>query len=186
MVGGSNPSATTRVGVLPQDLESLTLRELLEMLLGEDGKRRLRLRYMTNDDLFACYDSELLLRNQSKKGLYEARRVLRHFQDFLGQYPPTPELGRQFLAQFAERKVTTKYRYAQIVGGFFDWYGEKLGVKVRVPRKLPEYTEERDVSALLKAIENKATHKKSAEISAARPAHYSAGLKHRAPSCRVG
>jgi len=36
----------------------------------------LRLRYMTNDELFACYDSELLLRNQSKKGIYEARRIL--------------------------------------------------------------------------------------------------------------
>jgi integrase len=133
------------------------------MLLGEDGKRRLRLRYMTNSELFSCYDSELVLRNQSRKGLYEARRILRHFEDFLGQYPPTPELGRKFLAQFVERKTTTKYRYTQIIGGFFDWYGEKLGVKVRVPRKLPEYTEERDISALLKSIETKATHKKSAE-----------------------
>jgi len=41
LVGGSNPSATTKVGVLPPNLEALPLRELLEMLLGEDGRRRL-------------------------------------------------------------------------------------------------------------------------------------------------
>ena len=56
---------------------------------------------MTNDQLFASYDSELVLKNQSIKGLYEARRVLKHFHDFLGEFPPTPELGKQFLAKFA-------------------------------------------------------------------------------------
>jgi integrase len=121
--------------------------------LGEDGKRKLRLRQMTNDQLFESYDSDLILKNQSKKGLYEARRVLKHFKDFIGEFPPSPELGKQFLAQFADRKVATKYRYAQILTAFFSWYGEKLGVKIKMPRTLPKYTEDKTIDLLLEAIE---------------------------------
>ncbi len=133
------------------------------MLLGEDGKRRLRLRQMTNQELFVSYDSDLVLRNQSSKGLYEARRVLKHFRDFLGKHPPTPELGRRFLGQFGACRATTLYRYAQIVNGFFAWYGEKLDVRIRVPHKLPQYIEDKDISALLQAIQGKSTHKKSVQ-----------------------
>jgi hypothetical protein len=87
---------------------------------------------MTNEQLFASYDSELVLKNQSSKGLYEARRVLNHFRDFLGEFPPSPELGKRFLAQFAEKnsnQVQVHPNYQQ----FLSWYGEKLGVKIRMP-----------------------------------------------------
>ena len=82
LVSGPNPLVATKVAVLPHDIEELPLRQLLELLLGEDGKRKLRLRQMTNEQLFASYDSELVLKNQSLKGLYEARRVLKHFREF--------------------------------------------------------------------------------------------------------
>ena len=118
---------------------------------------------MTNDQLFASYDSELVLKNQSIKGLYEARRVLKHFRNFLGEFPPTPELGKQFLGKFAERKIATKYRYAQILTAFFNWYGDKLGVKIRMPHKLPEYVEDTDVNKFLEALENRASHKNLAK-----------------------
>ena len=62
LVAGSNPAATTKVAALSAEFEVIHLREILEMLLGEDGKRRLRFRQMTNEDLFASYDSELVLR----------------------------------------------------------------------------------------------------------------------------
>jgi hypothetical protein len=145
LVSGPNPLVATKVAVLTSrvdNIEELPLRQLLELLLGEDGKRKLRLRQMTNDQLFASYDSELVLKNQSVKGLYEARRVLKHFKDFLGEFLPTPELGKRFLGQFSERKIATKYRYTQIISGFFNWYGEKLGIKIRMPHKLPEYVED--------------------------------------------
>jgi len=38
------------------------LRELLEVLLGPEGRRRLELRDKTNDELFTLYDADLVLR----------------------------------------------------------------------------------------------------------------------------
>jgi len=90
----------------------MPLREILELLSEEEGKRRLRLRHLTNDQLFELYDAELLCRHRSAKELYEDRRVLKHFKDFLGQFSPSPELGKQFLSQFATRKAATMARYA--------------------------------------------------------------------------
>jgi hypothetical protein len=107
LVSGPNPLVATEVAVPQYDNEELPLRQLLELLLGEDGKRKLRLRQMTNDQLFASYDSELVLKNQSPKGLYEARRLIRHFKDFLGEFNSTPELGKQFLSKFAKEIIET-------------------------------------------------------------------------------
>jgi len=42
--------------------EELPLRELLEALLGVEGRRRLMLRRMTNEELFQLYDGDLVLR----------------------------------------------------------------------------------------------------------------------------
>ncbi len=72
-----------------------------------EAKRKLRLRHKTNDELFVLYDSQLILRHRSQDALEEARRVLRHFQEYLGEYPPTPELAVGFLSQFNDRKATT-------------------------------------------------------------------------------
>ena len=40
LVVGSNPSAATNVGILPETLEDISLREILGLLLGEEGKRK--------------------------------------------------------------------------------------------------------------------------------------------------
>jgi hypothetical protein len=48
------------------------------MLLGEEGRRRLGLRNMGNNDLFGCYDFELVRHNDSKKELYKALRLWHH------------------------------------------------------------------------------------------------------------
>ena len=59
---------------------------MLEVLLGSDGKRKMRLRRMTNAELFSLYEDQLPLRHRSTGALEEAKRVLRHF-------PPTPDLS---------------------------------------------------------------------------------------------
>ena len=81
------------------------------MLLGEEGQRKLRLRNLTNDRLFKLWDGELAIRYRTPKTLYEIKRLFRHFKRFLGEYPPSPELGKQFLSQFAQRKPGIFYRY---------------------------------------------------------------------------
>jgi len=77
--------------------EELSLRQLMEMLLGEEGRRKLVLRQKRNDELFHLYDTELVLRLRSHKNLDETRKFLRKFQDYLGEFPPSSELAKSFL-----------------------------------------------------------------------------------------
>jgi len=136
---------------------------MLEMILGTDGKRKLRLRRKTNDELFPLYDSQLILQYRSKAALNEARRVLGHFKSSLGQFPPTPELATAFLVKFKDRQPTTLYRYYSILKGFMAWYGEKLETKIKTPDTLPDYIESSDIEKLKDAMRSKKTHKKVIE-----------------------
>ncbi len=118
------------------------------------------LRRLNNDNLFELYDSDLVLRLRNPKNLSDNRKMLIRFREYLDGYPPSPELAKAFLSQFATRKPRTLYRYAQMIRGFMKWYGEPLdGFKVRVPKNLPPYTENSDIDRLFSAIENKKTHK---------------------------
>jgi integrase len=131
----------------------------LEVLLGADGKRKMRLRRKTNSELFLLYDSQLALRHRSHEALDEAKRLLRHFRKYLGEFPPSPELATVFLAQFSEHAATTLYRYHSIVKGFMEWYGEKLDSRIRVPERLPDYVEAGEIEKLKEAMRSKQTHK---------------------------
>jgi integrase len=143
--------------------EDFSVSEMLEMILGTDGKRKLRLRHKPNGELFTLYDSQLILKHSSHDALDEARRVLGHFKAYLGEYPPTPELAAGFLAQFKDRKPTTLYRYDSILKGFMAWYGEKLETKIKTPDTLPDYIESADIEKLKEAMRSKKTHKKVIE-----------------------
>ncbi len=126
------------------------MRELLEVLLGPEGRRRLALRDKTNEELFKLYKDDLALRLQNPKNLSDTVTMLGHFREYLGEFPPAPELAKGFLAQYSDRKPRTLYRYAQMIKAFMKWYGEPLDdVKVRVPKSLPAYTEDSDVEKLL-------------------------------------
>jgi len=120
------------------------------------------LRQMTNDELFKQYDNDLLLRLRNTKNLSDTRKTLAHFREYLGQYPPSPELAKSFLAQFVNRKPRTLYRYVQMIKMFMKWYGEPLNdFKVRIPKSLPPYTEDSEIEQLLEVATNKKTHKKT-------------------------
>jgi len=88
----------------------------------------LELRQKTNDELFTLYEGELAFRHRSASGINEVKRVLGHFRNYLGEYPPTPALAKSFLSIFKERKPTTLTRYTAILKVFFKWYGEELGI----------------------------------------------------------
>jgi hypothetical protein len=91
-VTGSSPVSPTIASVLGQDLP---LSVVLEALLGPDGKRRLRLRHMQNEELFKIYDSEPALRLHNAKNLSDTRKILSRFLlEYLSGYPPTPELAK--------------------------------------------------------------------------------------------
>jgi len=120
-----------------QSLEELPLRELLETLLGPEGRRRLKLRHMTNDGVFQLYEGDLVLRLHNAKNLSDTRKMLARFKEYLNGYPPSPELAKGFLAQYADRAPRTLYRYAQMLRVFFKWYGEPLEFTIKVPKSLP-------------------------------------------------
>ncbi|MFC1914119.1 tyrosine-type recombinase/integrase [Chloroflexota bacterium] len=118
----------------------------------------MELRQKTNDELFTLYEGELTFHHRSARGIHEAKRVLNHFHDYLGEFPPTPELAKSFLSQFKDRKPTTIARYAAILKVFFKWYEEELDIKIRVPKILPSYVEKADIEKLLEAMKSKRSH----------------------------
>ena len=64
-------------------------------------------RHKPNKDLFKLYKGELAFHHRSARGVHEAKRVLNHFHNFLGEFPPTLELAKSFLSQSKDRKPTT-------------------------------------------------------------------------------
>jgi integrase/recombinase XerD len=136
------------------------IRELLETLLGSEGRRRMMLRQKGNDELFELYNSDLLLRLHNAKNLSDTRKILAKFKAYLSEFPPSPELAKGFLSQYASKKPRTLYRYAQMIRVFMKWYGEPMNdFKIKIPKTLPPYTENQDIERLLSAIRNKKTHK---------------------------
>ncbi|MFC2034162.1 tyrosine-type recombinase/integrase [Chloroflexota bacterium] len=117
----------------------------------------------TNDQLFNDY-YDLITNSHTPKSLYEAKRILDKFKVFLNQFPPTTELAIQYLSQFKDHKLNTKARYTHVLGAFFSYYnGEKLPIKIRVPKILPQYVPSEDIDLLIKEIKSKKSHKKSIE-----------------------
>jgi integrase len=130
--------------------------------VGAEGKRRLKLRNLPNEELFKLYDSERVLRLHNAKNLSDTRKTLAKLKDCLGNFPPSAELARSFVAQFADRQPRTLYRYAQMVKAFMKWYGEPLSdLKIKVPKSIPKYTDDDVISRVRQAIESKKTHKGS-------------------------
>jgi len=116
-----------------------------------------------NDQLFTEY-FYLIANTHAEKSLYEAKRILNKFREFLGEYPPSVELAMQFLSQFRDRKLNTLARYQHVVSAFFRWYGgEGLPFKIKVPKILPQYVPAEDIDRLIKTIEGKRSHKKIME-----------------------
>jgi integrase/recombinase XerD len=118
------------------------------------------LRNLPNSELVRLYDSELVLKLHNAKNLRDTRNMLSRFMDYLGAYPPSPELAKSFLAQYVEKKPATLYRYAQMIKAFMKWYGESIDdIKIKVPKTLPPYTEDSDIEKLLAVIPKKRSHK---------------------------
>jgi len=106
--------------------------------------------------------ASLSFATQSASALRETRRLLGHFHGYLGEFPPTVELAKGFLGQFADRKPITFARYVAVIKKFCEWYGEPLDIRVRVPKTLLDYVEPGDVDKLVEAINGRKTHKKKA------------------------
>jgi integrase len=133
------------------------------MLLGEEGRRKMDNLTKTNDQLFSDY-YDIILNTHTYKSFYEAKRLLELFRIFLGQVPPSATLAVQFLTNFKSRKLNTRARYSHVLGAFFRWFnGEKLPIKIKVPKILPQYVPGEDIDRLITQMENKKSHKGTVE-----------------------
>ncbi len=120
----------------------------------------MQLRQMSNDQLFELYDSDLVLRIHNQQNLRGARRLLAQFQAYLGQWPPSKELAKGFLALYTDRKPLTLYTYSVTLGTFMRWYGEEMDdLKLKRPKTMPPYVEADDIDRLYEALGEKRTHK---------------------------
>ena len=117
------------------------------------------LRQLQNDELFQLYDSDLIMRLHNAKNLNDTRKMLARFKDYLNGFPPSPELAKEFLAQYTNKAPRTLYRYTQMIRVFMKWYGESLDLNIKIPKSLPPYTEDGDIEKLFYSIEQKKTHK---------------------------
>jgi len=143
--------------------EELSIRELLVSLLGEKGRRILENRTKSNDQLFSEY-LELISTTHVTTSYYEAKRLLMHFKNSLGEFPPSTELGVKFLSQFKDRKATTRGRYLHTLNAFFRWYnGENLPLKIREPKYLPQYVLRDDINCVISTMRSKRGHKDTIE-----------------------
>jgi len=64
------------------------LKELLEAVLGPEGRRRLMLRHLDNNGLFKLYDNDLVLRLRNAKNLSDTRKMLAKLKEYLNGCPP--------------------------------------------------------------------------------------------------
>ena len=143
-------------------IEELSVRELLEVLLDDKAKRRLSLRRKTNHELFSLYYDHLKVR--LTPGQFEQYTlILDKLHRFLGEFPPSVELATQFLARYTNHAQATLVRYAGMVRGFMEWYGESLDIRPSRSKSLPQYVEPADIERLIDFIGNKSTHKRTVE-----------------------
>ena len=126
--------------------------------MDDKAKRRLSLRQKTNHELFALYYDHLKVR--LTLGQFDQYTfLLDKYHQFLGEFLPSVELATKFLAGYTNRASATLVRYAGMIRGFMEWYGESLDIKPRRPRSLPQYIEPGDIEKLNDFIRSKNTHK---------------------------
>ena len=128
--------------------------------MDDKAKRRLSLRRKTNHELFALYYDHLKVR--LTPGQFDQYTlILDKYHQFLGEFPPSVELATQFLTRYTNHAQATLVRYAGMIRGFMEWYGESLDIRLAKPKSLPQYVEPNDIERLIDFIRHKKTHKRT-------------------------
>ena len=126
--------------------------------MDDKAKRRLSLKRKTNHELFTLYYDHLKVRLTPGQ-FAQYTLVLDKYRQFLGEFPPSVELATQFLTRYTNNAQATLVRYAGIIRGFMEWYGESLDIRPTKPKSLPQYVEPSDIEHLIDVIRHKNTHK---------------------------
>ena len=128
--------------------------------MDDKAKRRLSLKSKTNHELFSLYYDHLRVRLTPEQ-FDQYTLLLDKFHEFLGEYPPSVELATRFLTRYANHAQSTIVRYAGMIRGFMEWYGESLDIRPVKPETLPQYVKPDDIERLIDFISRKSTHKRT-------------------------
>ncbi len=125
--------------------------------------KRLRNRDKPISQLFTEYFT-MLSTSRPKQQQYESERVLKKFHLFIAELRPTSELAIEFIAQFNHRKATTRSRMLYILKGFYRYSGfPEISLRIKEPKRVPQYVKRDDIETLLEALRNKKSHKGCSE-----------------------
>ncbi len=130
--------------------------------MDDKAERRLSLKRKTNSELFALYYDHLKIRLTSGQ-FDQYKLLLDKYRQFLGEFPPSVGLATQFLTRYVNHAQSTLVRYAGMVRGFMEWYGESLDFRPAKPKSLPQHVEPNDIERLVDFIRNKNTHERTIE-----------------------
>jgi len=125
--------------------------------------RKIRNRTKPTSQLFTEYYT-MLSTSRSDQQVYENKRVLEKFRLMIGEFPPTPELAIQFIAQYNKLKTSTRARTLYILKGFYRFSGlGEITLTIKEPNRLPQYVKREDIEQLLNALRSKKSHKGCSE-----------------------
>jgi len=131
------------------------------LLLGKEGRRVMELKTLSNADLFERWRRELGFRYRTERPRKEAIRFASLFEKFLGGYPPSADLAKQFLSRYLDRKQNTRAGYYAQIAMLMKWYGDPIDdCRVSPAEEMPELVNSRDLDRIEEAIRNRKTHKK--------------------------
>jgi integrase/recombinase XerD len=121
----------------------------------------MELKTLSNAELFERWRRELGFRYRTERPRKEAIRFASLFEKFLGGYPPSADLAKQFLSQYLNRKQNTRAGYYAQIAMLMKWYGDPIDdCRVSPAEEMPEVVESRDLDRIEEAIRNRKTHKK--------------------------
>ncbi|MDM8000091.1 MAG: site-specific integrase [Dehalococcoidia bacterium] len=121
----------------------------------------MELKTLSNAELFERWRRELGFRYRTERPRKEAIRFASLFERFLGGYPPSANLAKQFLSGYLDRKQNTRAGYYAQLAMFMKWYGDPIDdCRVSPAEEMPELVDSRDLDRIEEAIRNRKTHKK--------------------------
>jgi integrase len=159
------------------------------LLLGKDGRRVMELKTLSNSELFERWRRELGFRYRTERPRKEAIRFASLFEKFLGGYPPSADLAKQFLSQYLDRKQNTRAGYYAQIAMVMKWYGDPIDdCRVSPAEEMPELVDSRDLDRIEEAIRNRKTHKKliQRDILLVRTLRYTGMRRAEAAHLRTG
>jgi integrase len=149
----------------------------------------MELKTLGNADLFERWRRELGFRYRTERPRKEAIRFAGLFEKFLGGYPPSADLAKQFLSQYLDRKQNTRAGYYAQIAMFMKWYGDPIDdCRVSPAEEMPELVDSRDLDRIEEAIRNRKTHKKliQRDILLVRTLRYTGMRRAEAAHLRTG